>query len=219
MTNENIESYIDSLNRNEFSNYIFRSMLSDNVDFSKVWAEVPKGNVANEGSYNFYFIKNDDGVYVAAVLDMYSDLHIFVKSEHRKQGHLSSAINSVILPHIGQTGRKKQVITFEDPSIGEYCVRNWKFSMVSESSAEKSLDCYQEMEKIPCKGYKLSSSDFEEIKIKIRKAKLYISMVKEQLESSLCKIEDTDVDFIEQDLFNLEDNVLTLIKEVQGKLA
>lgn len=219
MTNESIEGYIDSLNRNEFSCFIFRSMLSDKVDFAKVWAEEPQGNVSNEGSYKFYFIKNNEGIYVAAVLDMYADLHVFVKSEHRKKGHLSSAINEVILPHIGRTGREKQIVTFQEPSIGEYCVRNWGFSMTGELSAEKSLTCYHDLEPMPYKGYELAYSDYENMATKIGKARLYITMVKEQLEASLGDIEGTDVDYIEQELFELGDRVLTLIEEAQGDLA
>ncbi len=221
MTNESIERYIDSLNQNEFSSFIFRSMLSDKVDFAKVWAEEPKGNMGNEGSYDFYFIKNENGVYVAAVLDMGNDLHVFVKNEHRKKGHLSLAMKNIIFPHIASTGRKKQIITFKAPSIGEYCVRNLGFSLVSEGSAEISLGCYHALEKMPHKGYKLSSSNYEEIHTKIGKARLYITMVKEQLEASLGKseIEGTNVDFIEEALSDLDDEVLTLIEEVQGDLA
>lgn len=219
MTNESIEGYIDSLNRNEFDSFIFRTMLSDTVDLAKVWANEPRGDVSNEGSYNFYFIKNDEGMYVAAVLDMYSDLHVFVKKEYRKKGYLSSAINEVVLPHIGSTGRKKQVITFEDPYVGQYCVRNWGFSMVGELSAEKSLTCYHDLEPIPHKGYKLSYSDFKDIAAKIGKARLYITMVKEQLEASLGEIDDSEVSYIEHELLTLDDRVLTLIEDVQGDLT
>jgi hypothetical protein len=219
MTNESIEGYIDALNRNEFSEHIFRSILSDTVDYAKVWTDEPRGNVVNEGSYNFYFIKNNVGVYVAAVLDMYSDLHVFVKKEYRKKGILSAAMNNVILPHLSNTGRDKQVVTFEDPNVGNYCVRNWGFALLDDLSAEKNLSGCSSGEQKSLKGYKLHYSDFEKIRAKIGKARLYITMVKEQLEASLGDIPDNDVEYLEQELFNLDDRVLTLIEELQGELA
>jgi hypothetical protein len=218
VTNDCIEKYIDCLNRNEFGGSIFRTSLSSRVDFAKVWPVEPRGDVANEGSDKFYFIKNEDGVYIAAVLDMHSDLHVYVKNEYRKKGYLSSAVNEVILPHIGRTGRKKQVVTFENPEIGEYCVRNWGFSLVSESSAEKSLSSYHGLAPLPCKGYKISRKDYVGINEKIHKARLYIVMVKEQLEASLGEIEDSDIVYMEYELFNLDDQVLTLIENIQGDL-
>jgi len=219
MTNEDIESLIDSLNRNEFSDHIFRSRISDQVDYAKVWTEEPKGNMTNEGSYSFYFIKNSEGTYVAAVADMCSDLHVFVKDEYRKKGHLCSAMNEVILPHISLTGRVKQVITFEDPSIGKSCVKNWKFSLTSKTSAEKSLACYQGTELMNPEGYKISYADFVTISTRIKKARLYITMVKEQLNASLIRTEDSDIEYLEQELFDLDDRVLSLIEDTQGDLT
>lgn len=215
MTNDNIEKYIDCLNRNEFGSTIFRTSLSTTVDFAKVWPVEP---VVNGESHKFYFVKNEEGVYIAAVLDMYSDLHVYVKTEYRKKGYLSSAINEVILPDIGRTGREKQVVTFEDPEIGEYCVRNWGFFLVNESSAEKSLSSYHGLSAFPCKGYRITRKDYVGINKKIQKARLYITMVKEQLEASLGEIEDSDVAYMEYELFNLDDRVLTLIEDLQGNL-
>lgn len=219
MTHDDIESYIDSLNQNNFGSFIFRSKLSDNVDYAKVWPDEPRGDISNEGSYDFYFVKNDKGVYVAAVADMYSDLHVFVKEEHRKKGYLSKAINESILPHICSKGRKKQVVTFEDPLIGEYVVKNWGFTLINNTKAERDLECFKEGPALEIRGYKLSYSDFELIRTKIGRARLYITMVKEQLDASLGQLEDSEIDFFEHELLNLDDYVLGLIERVQGQLA
>jgi len=219
MTDNEIENYIDLLNNNEFSDFIFRSILSEYVDFAKVWAKEPQGNVANEGSYDFYFIKNNDHKYVAAVFDMHSDLHVFVKQEYRKKGHLSRAINEAILPHLASIGRENQIVTFNDPSTGEYCVKNWGFILLDQSTAEISLTSFNSNSPHIHKGYKLSYSDFESMKPKIGKARLYITMVKEQLEASIGKMNNSDIDYLENELRDLESYVFDLIEEHQGSLA
>ena len=98
MTNESIERLIDALNAHEMRDRIFRASLSASVEYAKVWLNEPKGVAGNEGSYEFFFIKNETGVYVAAVLDMYNDLHVFVKEAYRRKGYLTRSLseNSLI---------------------------------------------------------------------------------------------------------------------------
>ena len=57
------------------------------------------------------------------------------------------------------------------------------------------------------------------MKPKIGKARLYITMVKEQLEASIGKMNNSDIDYLENELRDLESYVFDLIEEHQGSLA
>lgn len=217
MTNEDVECLIDSLNDNT-NELIFISKLYGNVDLAKVWTSEPKGDIANESSYPFYFIKNDEGTYVAAVLDMGSDLHVFVKKEYRKKGYLSQAMNEIILPYLYQTGRKKQIITFIDPRIGDYVEKLWGFKLINEKEAEKDLSCFEGTEKIVPQPRSITSEEFKSIKRKIDKARLYLIMASEHVES-VCGIgKDASLIDLAQDILWLDDEVLNFIEDKQGPL-
>ena len=219
MTNEGIEKIIDSLNRKETNDLMFVSELSQAVDIAKVWTSLPEGNIGNESSYLFYFIKNDEGIYVGAVLDMGNDLHVFVKSAHRRKGYLSRAMNEIILPHFFQEGRDKQRITFDNPSIGEYVEKNWGFTITSEESAEKDLSCYKSHTKIFPKPRKTDHEEFKLIKRKIDRARLYLIMASEHVESIYGQGNDAELGDLAHDILWLDDEVLNFIEEQQGPLA
>ena len=219
MTNENIEDIIDSLNRKDTNDLVFASDLSQAVDISKVWTSLPEGNIGNESSYLFYLVKNIEGIYVAAVLDMENDLHVFVKSDHRKKGYLSRAMNEVILPHLFQEGRKSQRITFENPIIGEYVTRNWGFTITGEGVAEKDLSCYENEVKILPKLRKIDREEFKLIKRKIDRARLYLIMASEHVESICGKGKDAELGKLAHDILWLDDGVLNFIEKQQGPLA
>jgi len=70
------------------------------------------------GPYSFYFIKNEDGIYVANVLDMSSDLHWFVDTKHRRKGYLTKALKEIILSHLFQD-RNEQRITIDSSQISD----------------------------------------------------------------------------------------------------
>ena len=89
MTNEALQKLIDDLNNKSKTtkSLIYLRPLTPNVDFAKVWINRPKitDNISSaDGFKRFYFIKNEINVYVAVVLDMYSDLHWYIVPEHRK---------------------------------------------------------------------------------------------------------------------------------------
>ncbi len=207
MTHEQIEAKIDSLNLGN-DDLIFKAALSANVEYANVWVSEPRGNIGNESSYPFYFIKNQSGIYVAAVLDMgEDDLHVFVKEEHRKKGYLSSALNEVILPHLYQTGRTKQKVTFDDEHIGNYIVNHWGFSKISQKSAEKDLACFKNVDVISQKPRKITEQEFSGIKKKIDKARLYLQMSREQIKSISGKEENIGLQEIIEELVWLDDRV------------
>lgn len=121
MTEKYLKSLIDKLNKNKVDGLIHLRPLSPTVDFAKVWTEKPKpvDEISHpDGPYRFYFIKNIDGLYVATVLDMWSDLHWFVDKKHRQQGHLTKAMKETILFHLLQD-REEQRITIDKNQIGE----------------------------------------------------------------------------------------------------
>jgi hypothetical protein len=137
MSDEGIEELLKSLNKNQYQNNILLKSISSKVDFAFVWTESTNSyselinrNLDKDyypmktycSDYNsMYFIKDVEGEmgqYVAAVVDMKQDLHWFVVERCRKQGHLTRALNEVILPHLF-LDRKEQRVTINEFQLGE----------------------------------------------------------------------------------------------------
>lgn len=118
--------YIDILNNKKGQESIFVRPISETVEIGKVWCELPKENdsVSNSSSYRFFFIKNNMGIYVSAVLDMNSDLHWYVIPAERKKGLLTKALKETILPYVFYE-REEQRISVK-LEIGEENYRNSK---------------------------------------------------------------------------------------------
>lgn len=120
MSERELKAFIDKLNRNISNKLIFLRPITKTVDFAKVWtkkmSKIDKRSFI-AGPFNFYFIKNNEGIYVAAVLDMGSNLHWFVLPRFRKQGHLNKALRESILFHLFQD-RESQIITIDKNAIG-----------------------------------------------------------------------------------------------------
>lgn len=211
MKNDSIEQLIDALNRGELREHAFLARLSDVVHFAKVWMEDPKGGIAGEGSYEFFFITNSSPLYVAAVLDMGNDLHVFVKEEHRGKGHLTKAMHEIILPWLFQSGRRKQRVTFQETDVLDYCVRNWGFSQTANLEAEKDLSVYSENPKITLDHKGLSWESVSGIREKTDRAKLYLQMVREQVELAYGDCSELYIDMIQQDIESLSDEIEDLI--------
>lgn len=120
MTDRYLKLLINKLNNKKTDGLIFLRPLSDTVDFAKVWTEKPRptDNITTpDGPFKFYFIKNNEGFYVATILDMRHDLHWFVLPSHRKQGHLTKALKDIVLFHLFQD-RKEQRVTIKENIIG-----------------------------------------------------------------------------------------------------
>jgi hypothetical protein len=117
MRRQEILSYLAKLNNGKAEDTIFKRAIGPYVELARVWSISrgrPSGYVGE-----FFFIKNHDGVYVGAVYDMQQDLHWFVLKRHRKQGHLTKALRTVILPYLFSSGREMQRITIAVDDIGE----------------------------------------------------------------------------------------------------
>jgi hypothetical protein len=118
MTEKEIRKYIDRLNKGKASESIFTRQISKNVDVAKVWTEHSKMTddiIAPFKSERFFFIKNDSGKYIGAVLDMdlCQDLHWYIVPKSRKQGYLTTALKESILPYLFYDDRERQRITIE----------------------------------------------------------------------------------------------------------
>jgi RimJ/RimL family protein N-acetyltransferase len=103
MTNDTISKLIDNLNKKKTNNLIHLRQLSENVFFSKAWLNKPKPNdriTYNDYGYQMYFITTPDNKFIGAVLDMYNDLHWFIKPRYRKKGYLTDALRNTILYHL-----------------------------------------------------------------------------------------------------------------------
>ncbi len=207
MTNETIERLIDALNAHKMRDRIFRASLSPAVEYAKVWLHEPKGVAEDERSYEFFFIKNVTGIYVAAVFDAYNDLHVFVKEEYRKKGHLARAMNEVIFPYLYQSGRGMQEVTFKDPCVGSYCAKNWGFTIISDSFAKKDLSFFADLPAIELKGQECTLEDFEQIEVKINKARLYLTMVREQLTIAYGQPSNGNLEELISDLSFIKDDI------------
>jgi hypothetical protein len=128
MIDKEIRKYINRLNNKKGQESIFTRPLSETVELSKVWSEQPKKTysiVEDFPSYRFYFIKNTLGIYVGAILDMYSDLHWYIVPKQRKNGYLTKALKESVLPHIFYYNREVQRITIQE-SIGKENYTNSK---------------------------------------------------------------------------------------------
>ena len=114
MKNTDIHQLIERLNRRLYiKNRIFISALSATVDCIKIWEPLLESCPNASAPQRFYCIKNKEGSYVAAVLDMGEhNLHWYVLPLFRKQGHLTRAMQSVIINHLFED-REQQFITID----------------------------------------------------------------------------------------------------------
>lgn len=118
MRTNQFQSLLNRLNKKDRHKDIFLSPISDNVDFGRYWDKLPSPKIppaSGDGPYSFYFIKNEDGIYVSVVLDMNHDLHWYVSPKHRKRGILTNAMNLSIIPDLASR-RESQRISI-DPQI------------------------------------------------------------------------------------------------------
>lgn len=222
MQNKQIAKLIDDVNAGKMADRIFRTKLAPTVEYARVWMNEP--NVGNQGSSEFYFVLNDDGLIVAAVYDMRNrlclpdDLHVYVKKAHRKKGLLCKAMNDVILPYFYQQGRTEQEVTFEDPRKGDYCKRNWGFSITGPTSAKKDLTTFADSPLVVGQRRRIRPEEVSAMKIKIRTARLYLTMVKEQIEMSCGRIDDLELDNVIEEMTILYGGIRCSIEDANERL-
>lgn len=132
MQEKEIKEYIDRLNQNKGKETIFLRQINEYVEVGKVWEKEPTIDddfSVNIPSWRFFFIKNEIGRYVGAVLDMTHDLHWYILEEERKKGHLNKALRTAILPYLfydEYDDREVQRISIDEYGIGESNYQNSK---------------------------------------------------------------------------------------------
>jgi len=118
MTDQAIHQIINAFNTPGKEIFITHQRISNFVNYALVWDDSDFHNLYPIDPYHFYIVQNEEGMAVAAVLDMTSDLHIYVIPEYRKQGHMTRAMQSAVLPHLSRK-RKSQRITITRSEIGD----------------------------------------------------------------------------------------------------
>lgn len=181
MRGEEIKMYIQRLNKGCFAETIFLRRISRFVDFAIVWEKEPELNDimnANIPSDRFFFIKNEKGKYVGAVLDMMRDLHWYILEEDRKQGYLTKSLREAIIPYLFYEKKESykrdvQRITIEF-GIGEINYKNSKkvaesigFISINDGETEFELnkdDFDWQYEDLEEKNGTISTLRFEDLK-------------------------------------------------------
>lgn len=196
MTDHYLKSLIDKLNKNKTGGLIHLRPLSATVEFALVWIEKPKptDNISHpDGPYNFYFIKNREGIYVATVLDMHNDLHWFVDRKFRRKGYLTGAMKETILFHLFQD-RKKQRITIREDKIQ---IKDFKASQkvalslgfIEMGNSEYILDCskYQTESHVLGKNTEMTGEEIEILKRKINYLGRSLGVIHSEIQMKLGK--------------------------------
>jgi hypothetical protein len=151
MTDKTIQAIIDHFNGKSSQAYIASHPIGGNIEYGVVWKDIDFNKLGDVAPYLFYFIKNEKGKCVGAVLDMSMDLHWYIAPEARKKGFLTKALTQAILPHLSRI-RKKQIITVNRDDIGddnfEASLKTAKlagFKMVGEMGDK--IECRQKLAK------------------------------------------------------------------------
>ncbi|WP_323758278.1 hypothetical protein [Roseivirga sp.] len=137
MRYRDIRKYIDLLNKGNIEEVIFLRPISENVDLAKVWHRQSRKTGGVVCSLDFFFIKNEDEIYIGAILDMCDDLHWYIVPKQRKKGYLTRALTNEVLPYIFLNGRESQRITVS-PGLGRLAYLNSK--SVATKVGFKSID-------------------------------------------------------------------------------
>ena len=122
MTDKELTSYINRINQNKYKDTIFLRQIGNNVMLAKVWKNKPKANdnrLEHLKPFTIFFINNNDGFCIGAVLDMGQDLHWLIIKKHRGQGYLTRSMRELILPYLRfKMDREEQQITISKNAIG-----------------------------------------------------------------------------------------------------
>jgi hypothetical protein len=162
MTEQYLKSTLVKLNKGTLIDQFFLRQLKSNVELGFLWDEKPHPTMEvcfGDGPYNLYVIKNEDGLYVGAVLDMSQDLHWFILPAFRKKGYLTNALKEVILPHLFQN-RTEQKITVDTYRLSDKNVE-----------ASESVSLAVGFEPIGAMEYLLKAGDYAKTKVIAAKPK------------------------------------------------
>lgn len=192
MNESELQGYINRLNLKSDDDLIFKRPIGENVEIAKVWDKWPELDEEikpDYRSYTFFFIHNDDGEYVGAVLDMSRDLHWYVVPSYRGKGHLSRAMKNVILPYLYELeDRDKQRISIKRNDIGDDNFKasknvalNLGFVEIEDEIFELDLDTIEQKDIVE-KNTNLTEERLHRLKNLVLVSSKIIHMVAEELE-------------------------------------
>lgn len=230
MTVKTLNSLLAKLNKGVDNKSIFLRPLSNLIDLGKSFVETPKATDSISSStqlYKFYFIKNADGVYVAVVLDMSQDLHWYVLPKYQRQGHLTNALKTIILPHIFQN-KTEQKVSININSIGQKdfnastnVAKKLGFTQISDSEYILKKENFHINESITEINVGISDERLSELRKNICYISRLLSNVQAEVEMKLGDSEYTEellklVNDIYSHTYKLEDAVYDFNKENTG---
>lgn len=151
MTDKTIQAIIDHFNGKKSKAFIASHPIGGNIEYGVVWKDIDFNKLGDVSPYQFYFIKNEKGKCIGAVLDMSMDLHWYITQSARKRGFLTKALSQVILPHLSRI-RKEQNITINRNDIGD---DNFEASLITAKLAgfkmvgemKDKIECRQKLNK------------------------------------------------------------------------
>jgi len=214
MTNEQLDELIDTMNNGGFADLIFSKQISDTVTYARCWSGIPDEKIACITGHEMYFVIAD-GKYVATVQDGGSDLHLFVKEEHRRHGYLCRAMNTVILHHLFEKdSREVQRLTFESPTVKEYCMRRMGFRSTGNLTAEITKTEIVEPSAINETATRLTRDSFKTLRQRLRRAQYALEMCRDQV--CMLGASTEDLEYLIEELIHLDDRVVSDIEKQQG---
>lgn len=218
MTDGQIRNYIVKLNQNKIDkNLIFLKKISPQVDYAYVWERMPKELENNEQwPYKFYFIKNTDEKYVAAILDTGSrNLYWYVLAKFRKQGFIVKAMKNIILEHLFES-REEQFITI-NPKNGSENLASQRvaellgFKPVANSKRknEYSLKYQKTIHKPIGINYKIGKERIDEIMNIVKSLAVRLRMIHSELLQAYGDFECfQNMEWLSEELFKSARNVV-----------
>lgn len=106
VTEKDIRKLLMDLNKNKAGGYVITRPLSDTLEYAKVWPDVSISGATKVQSskipFTYYFLRDKEGKYAAAVILFDHALKWAVLPEYRKSNFLVNALKEIILPHILQ---------------------------------------------------------------------------------------------------------------------
>lgn len=213
MTNETLSDILNNVNKSSYSlDSCACIQISENVDLINI-NEQNCIELNSKTFYDFYLLKNEgqaEKKYTGIILDMTSDLHIFILEEFRGQGHLTSTLNQTILPFLAKyKNREHQLLTFESKEVKEYFINNFDFTENGNLSVTKDISGL--CDNFDDEGFAaLDLNDIEKSYLvdKLDKAILDIRLINRRLEYQKYKTLDVENRYCSDLYWEMKDEII-----------
>lgn len=229
MSDKGIINLINKLNQNKTQGLIHLRPLSPTVDFAKVWLKQvapTKDGLFQEEPFDFYFIRNENGVYVAGVLVMENNLHWLVLAKHRGNGYLTQAMRETILYHLFENCRQlritidKYFITPKNFNASQKVALSLGFEESAEGEYLLSRDKYKTNEIIDGKNTGISEERLEELRKQIKYMGISLRYIQSELEMKIGNSEYVEsLKELANEVFGEVERLDTELFEYQRRMA